>query len=132
MIEAAYAPEGSNTVAAVAISPIKATIEKLSNNESLGYLGIHGDNVTPQIAEETGLPVGAYVTGVETDSPAASAGVQIADVITALDGDSVGSMEAYHRLLMTKTPGDPVVLTVQRLGTEGYVPLDFEMTLGAI
>ena len=129
VIKEAMSPAGSNTVAALAISPIKQTIELLSNSQPLPYLGIRGENVTAELSSETGIPVGVYVTGIEPDSPAASAGLQIADVITALNGDVVTGMETYQRFLITKKPDENVALTVQRLGPEGYVPLEFTITV---
>jgi len=132
IIEPAYAPEGSSTVAAVAISPVKAVIERITNNQAISYLGIHGDNVTSQLSADTGIPIGVYVTGVEAGSPADGAGLQVADVITGINEDTVNSMEAYQRLLMAKNPGDEVTLTVQRLGAEGFVPIEFTMTVGGM
>ena len=132
IIEPAYAPEGSNTVAAIAISPVKAVIERITNNEEISYLGIRGDNVTSQLSADTGIPIGVYVTGFDENSPAAVAGLQVADVITGINEDTVNSMEAYQRLLMAKRPGEEITLVVQRLGAEGFVPIEFTMTVSGV
>jgi len=60
---------------------------------------------------------GIIVRGVATDSPAAQAGLQAGDLVTAVDGrpvdeDDLGSLVGDHR------PGDRVKLTVRRDGKE--------------
>ena len=86
-------------------------------------MGNHEERLWQESLE--GCPKGA-------DSPAAGAGLQPGDVITALDGDAVTGVESYQRLLMAKQPDETAVLTAERLGAEGYVPLDFDMTVGGI
>ena len=53
-----------------------------------GWLGVHVQNVTDEIAASLGLqePKGALVASVTPDSPAAAAGIQPSDVILKFDG----------------------------------------------
>src|SRR5947209_8323544 len=74
---------------------LRATIAKLAEPQEQRTaqtagrpaLGLAVQTVTPQLAQELGLPVraGVLVSGVEDGSPAAGAGVQPGDVITELD-----------------------------------------------
>lgn len=69
---------------------------------------------------------GAAVGEVRDDGPAARAGVQAGDVITALDGTEIDSHEDLTNALETKSPGDDVALTVLRGGSTHRL----EVTLG--
>jgi putative serine protease PepD len=60
---------------------------------------------------------GARVESVSSGSPAATAGIESADVITALDGKSVDSASALRRAIDSHAPGDKVKVTVRRAGT---------------
>lgn len=123
--------EGETIIKALAISPVKNLIGKLSNNADVSYLGIYGENVSEEIAGKVGIPVGVYVTDVDDESPAYASGIQRGDIITALDGSEVRDMDTYHRILMNHSVGDSMVLTVQRIGTDSYVPIDFTVTVAA-
>ena len=75
-------------VTGLAISQIKELIETLSNNQSIVYMGVTGETITPQISEKKGIPKGVFVESVEVDSPAMQAGIQNADVITEVNGEN--------------------------------------------
>jgi S1-C subfamily serine protease len=96
---------------------------------SYAYLGIQGQTITSDVAAALGLSLneGVLVAVVADGSPAARAGVnggsqQIdlqgqvfvvgGDVITAMDGESLASMEELGAALMKHKPGDSVTLTV--------------------
>ena len=78
--------ESRNMLAGYGISDMKGVIEKLSNGQSVPYVGIYGVDVTEDMQEQ-GLPGGMYVKEVEPDSPAMTAGIQNGDVITGI-GDT--------------------------------------------
>jgi len=54
---------------------------------------------------------GAGIAGVVPRSPAANAGLGVGDVITSVDGNSVGSAQDLTGVMRTKRPGDRVSLT---------------------
>lgn len=59
-----------------------------------GRLGVQLQTLTPQLAEYFGAgDGGVLISGVTDDSPAARAGLRAGDVITAIDGDRVRSMD---------------------------------------
>jgi membrane-associated protease RseP (regulator of RpoE activity) len=61
---------------------------------------------------------GATVTSVTSDSPAEKAGIQVGDVITAVDGESVGTDNTLQALIGKHKPGDTVKITLQRQGAD--------------
>ena len=86
-------------------------------------LGLAVQTVTPQLAQELGLPAkaGVLVRGVEDGSPAASAGVQPGDVIAEIDRKPVGSVDDLERALARLKPGAPVLLFVRRNDGDLYI-----------
>jgi S1-C subfamily serine protease len=107
------------------------------------YLGISGTDIDPQIADALNLPVeqGALVEQVVNGGPADDAGVQEGhqqvtvagqpilaggDVITAIDGHPVTSMDDVAAAVNAKQVGDQLTLTVLRDGQHQ----DLSVTLG--
>ena len=64
----------------------------------------------------TGDQQGAQVENVASGSPAAGAGLQQGDVITAVDGTGVSSSADLARLVRSHQPGDQVTITYSRSG----------------
>lgn len=61
------------------------------------------------------------ITHLEANSPAARAGLQLADVITRVDGSAVHSDFDFYLRMLEHRPGQVVVLATQRSGTEKSV-----------
>lgn len=70
---------------------------------------------------------GARIMHVAPDSAAAAAGLEVEDVIVAVDGDAVASSDDLATAIAAHAPGDRVMLKVLR----GEGELDVEVTLGA-
>ncbi|HEY4397822.1 MAG TPA: PDZ domain-containing protein [Acidimicrobiia bacterium] len=64
----------------------------------------------------TGNQQGAQVASVASGSPAAAAGLQANDVITAVDGTTVSSPADLARLVRSHQSGDQVTITYSRSG----------------
>jgi len=79
-------------------------------------LGVSYEVLSPALAVARNLPVvvGAYITAVEPDSPAAAAGLQIADIITEVEGDKVDAKRTLALRMLPYGPGDQVTLTLVR------------------
>ncbi len=60
------------------------------------------------------LPKGAYVTGVEADSPAAKAGIATGDIIVEADGTVVSGTSQLIEVLQSKNAGDQVTVKFYR------------------
>ncbi|HWH18891.1 MAG TPA: trypsin-like peptidase domain-containing protein [Solirubrobacterales bacterium] len=125
---------------AIPIDTAKEQIAKLESGtaDEHGYLGISGATITPELAQAFNLPVeeGVLVQQVEEGGPAAAAGIQGAttaatveggefglggDIITAVDGESIGSTEELVEEISDAHAGESVELTVLREGQTASV-----------
>ena len=121
-----------NLIHAYSISDIKQKIEKLSNGQDVAYLGIIGTDVTKSAMEELLVPEGAYVKQVVVDSPAMNGGIQNGDVIVKLGTTDIRSFNDYRVAMSKCQPGDTAMVTVKRLGKDGYVEFSYEIYLEAL
>jgi len=74
--------------------------------------------------EKLAGPAGAVVEDVETDGPAAKAGVKAGDVFTSFDGEKVRGARHFQRLVEETPDGREVAATVVRNGA----PLTLKLT----
>ena len=83
-----------------------------------GWLGVHIQTVTKDIAASLGLegPEGAIVARVQPESPAAAAGLEPGDVITAVNQRPVDDMRELTRMIAAIEAGTSTTLTVWRDG----------------
>ncbi|MEZ3485973.1 MAG: S1C family serine protease [Lachnospiraceae bacterium] len=131
LIDQGTADEGSTElVTGYGITDIKSVIEQLSNGKGVPYIGIYGVDVTEEI-EEQGIPKGLYVKNVDADSPAMAAGIQSGDVIMCVGDMEVTAYSAYHQALMGSAVGSEVKIKGQRQGADGYVEMEFHVTVGS-
>jgi len=95
-----------------------------------GWLGVHVQNVTEEIATGLGLPEpkGALVAKVSPDSPAAAAGIEPSDVILKFDGQPIDNMRSLPRAVAATPIGKSVAIALLRKGK----PMDFTVTLGRL
>lgn len=104
---------------AIPISDAKDIIDSLINN---GYVtgrpqfGITGVTVTEADAERFNLPQGVYVYAVGDGSAAEIAGIRQGDIITAIDGTSITTMDELNEIKNQHNAGDTVSLTISRSG----------------
>jgi S1-C subfamily serine protease len=79
----------------------------------VGFLGIQGQDLTPQTAAQLGVSVGSgvQVIAVVPGGPAADAGITRNSVITAIDGRSVTSLSALGPAIHRHKPGDHMQVT---------------------
>lgn len=70
--------------------------------------------------------VSQIVLSVEPNSPAAAAGIESGDAITAVDGTVVSQEQPLINLLFIHRPGDEIAVTVDR----GGEMIDLQVTLG--
>jgi len=75
------------------------------------WLGISGSDIDGVTANQLGVAGGAVVEQVDSNSPAARAGVEVSDVITQIDGHGVASMGSLVATLGAHRPGDWVTLS---------------------
>lgn len=82
------------------------------------YLGVSFSEIDPETAALQNLPVqyGALVGQVQPNTPAAQAGLQQNDIITAINGQKLDGTSSLRQLLLKHKPGDTVQLEVLRNG----------------
>ena len=82
------------------------------------WLGATGQAVTSDLASSLGLkaPVGVLINDIYPKGPSARAGVQLGDVIRAIDGREVDDLEALRFRIATRRLGESVSLDVIRNG----------------
>ncbi|MBB3227715.1 Do/DeqQ family serine protease [Luteibacter sp. Sphag1AF] len=95
-----------------------------------GTLGVEVQDVTDRVAQALRLKdaSGAVVTRINEGSPAQSAGLQIGDVLTAVDGKPVRSAQDVRNAESLLPLGASVRLTVQREGTTRNIQATIEAT----
>lgn len=78
------------------------------------FIGISGQEVTQTISRSYNLPIGIYITQVSQGSGADKAGIQAGDVLTAINGKNVTTMEELNTVKKQYKPGDTVTVKVAR------------------
>jgi 2-alkenal reductase len=80
------------------------------------YLGLELVPLNDEIIAQWALPVdeGFYVQRVVAGSPSDAAGLQVGDIVTAIDLERVGERQSMVGALFQYKPGDTVQLTIQR------------------
>jgi S1-C subfamily serine protease len=78
-----------------------------------GYIGIQASSVDPGTAARLNVPVGSgvLVAGLVPGGPAQQAGIRAGSVITAVNGEQIGSLQELGSLLHTHKPGETVSVT---------------------
>lgn len=128
-----YTDTGSSAGIGFAIPVDRATnaadqlIEKGSVDTP--FLGILGQTVSSTMADELDLPVeqGAQVVEITPGTEAEKAGLEIDDIIVAVDKDQIRSMDDLILSVRRHAVGDNVTLRLWRDGEE----MTIEMAVGA-
>lgn len=104
-------------------------IKELIQNKKIvrPYIGLSGINVDESTAKLNNISVGIYVAQVLANTPAAQAGIQKGDVIVAIDGQEVKTMEALNEIKNSKKVGDVVTLKIKRKNED----LELKVTLAS-
>jgi serine protease Do len=95
-----------------------------------GWLGVHVQNITEEIAASLGLAEakGALVAKVSPGSPAATAGIQPSDVIVKFDGEPIENMRSLPRAVAATAIGKSVSVELLRKGETK----NFSVTIGRL
>jgi serine protease Do len=124
---AIFSPSGGSVGIGFAIpaSTAEPVISQLIKSGAVkrGWLGVHIQAVTEEIAETLGLKKaeGALVANVIEDSPAAKGGIKSGDVILEFDGKSVHEMRSLPRIVAETEVGKPVDVSIWREGKPATV-----------
>ncbi|MCR4691801.1 MAG: S1C family serine protease [Lachnospiraceae bacterium] len=116
-------------LSAVGISELKNLIEKLSNDERWGYLGVRGIGVTTQVHDQTGVPYGAFVMDVDPGSPAMQSGIRNGDIIVSIGENVISSFRDVRSVLLNTLPDETVTVKLKRHNGVEYVEITVEVLL---
>ena len=104
---------------AIPISVAKPIIDELIEN---GYvagrpaIGISGDSLPSYYRTYYRLPEGVYVTSVNEGSDAKAKGIREGDIVTAINGERISSIDELNTVKNQYAAGDEVTLTIYRSG----------------
>lgn len=93
-----------------------------------GLLGINGSTDFVDLADGGSRPTGVVIDAIEAGSAADSAGLRLGDVITAVEGTGVDTMDELISVLRRLGADDLVVVEIERNGARIVV----SATLGTL
>ncbi len=131
---AIYSPSGGSVGIAFSIpaSTVKNVVAQLKDKGSVsrGWIGVQIQPVTQDIADSLGMKKaeGALVAEPQKDGPAAKAGIESGDVITAVNGENVKDARELARTIGGMAPGTAVKLDVLHKGSDKVI----NITLGQL
>jgi len=98
-------------------------VVRIERDHHRGYLGVELIEMTPELREHFGAPrdAGVLIGKVEKDSPAAKAGLQVGDIVTAAGGSRIESTGDLSRAVRGKKAGETVPLELSRDRTRKQV-----------
>ena len=126
---AIYSPSGGSVGIAFDIPAptAKMVAEQLMTKGSVtrGWVGVLVQPVTADIADSLGLgnARGALIDRVQPGSPAAKAGLQSGDIVTALDNAEIKDARDLARKVAQIAPGTTLKLHVKRNGADRTISL---------
>ena len=123
---------------AIPISKAKPILEELMNRETRekvdtsekGYLGVVLSNLTTEAIQMYNIPSGAFVRGVDQDSPAENGGICKGDIIVKFDGQKVSDGDDLLDKLQYYKSGETIEAVVARADNGEYKESTVEVTLG--
>lgn len=127
-----FSPSGGSAGIAFAVPAdlVKTVIPQLKAKGTVtrGWMGVRIQSMTPDIASSLGLNNvhGAIVASVQSNSPAAKAGVASGDVITSVAGVPINNAKQLSKKIYATAPGSSVQLGVLRQGKQSSM----KVTLG--
>ncbi|MGD0642523.1 MAG: Do family serine endopeptidase [Roseiarcus sp.] len=141
---AIFSPSGGSVGIGFAIASdvVENVVQQLKQSGVVerGWLGVEIQQVTPDLADSLGVKnaAGALVAKETPNSPAATAGVKVGDVITAVNGDAVADPKDLARRIAALGPKKSADLAIWRNGapqtiavTLGTMPMDKEASAEA-
>lgn len=106
--------------------PSATVKDVLSDLMRYGYIpdrsriGFSGTEVSSEEKMYYGLPAGVIVGEIADDGALKGTKVQQGDIITAIDGEKVGSFQDIYNILSKHKAGDKVKLSIYRVEEEGF------------
>lgn len=100
------------------------------DEEDASWLGINGVDMNGNDARQYNMPEGVYIYSIVEGGPAAASELMERDIITAIEGSRISSMNELKNMLSYYAGDTQIELTVQRLENNEYVEKKLSVTLG--
>ena len=99
---------------AISVDEVLAVLEQLREQAAgtareEGFLGV-------SLAQRTDGGVGSIIETVQPDSPAQKAGIEVGDVVLAVDGEPVNGQAGLVAAIRDRSPGDTISIDLVRDG----------------
>lgn len=107
--------------------PIISDLIQYGYVKDRAVLGISGQFIDSMTGRFYGLPQGEYVAQLNS-SEAQASGLQVGDVITAIDGQQLDSESTLRSAILSKKPGDTVTLQVYRSSTQQSTTVELKLS----
>jgi serine protease Do len=105
---------------AIPINMARKVMDQIASHGKVvrGYMGVHIQDLTPDLAKQFGLSQasGVLISDVESGKPADRAGIRKGDIILALNGETVDSANPLRLAISQTSPGSTIKLTIWRDG----------------
>jgi serine protease Do len=101
-----------------------------------GFIGISYMRINDAVAREFGISGGMHISELPKENgkyigPAKDAGLQVDDIITAVNGKNIESSEEFRRVISSSSPGTKITLSIARPVGNNMEKKDLVLTLGA-
>ncbi|NIM20338.1 MAG: trypsin-like serine protease [Candidatus Latescibacteria bacterium] len=98
------------------------------------WVGISAMSVTPEVAVSLNLKRrrGVLISSIEEDSPASKAGLKPGDLIVAVNGRDVTSVDQANHIIFGSRVGDELVMDIERKGKKQQYTIKLEEHPGDI
>jgi serine protease Do len=106
---------------AIPITQAKSIIDDLT---TFGYvtgrpqLGITAEDITESMSRYYNVPVGVYIRFMEQDGAAAESGLQVGDIITGVNGETITTASDLSAKIKEYNAGDTIEITYYRNNEE--------------
>ena len=107
--------------------PIISDLIQYGYVKDRAVLGISGQFIDSMTGRFYGLPQGEYEAQLNS-SEAQASGLQVGDVITAIDNQQLDSESTLRSAILSKKPGDTVTLQVYRSSTQQSATVELKLS----
>lgn len=112
----ATTPGADNISFAIPVNTLKPLLEAFLKEGKLvkPFIGVNYAMIPKEVAQLRRLPEGAYISRVVANTPAAKADIKRGDIITAIDGKPLSSLNPLGSALAKYKVGDTIELDIDR------------------
>lgn len=111
------------------VSDLKSMIQCMINRQGKMYFGIKAQNVDSDLSEKNDIPMGIYISRVESDSPAYQAGLQPGDIIQGINKMPCYTMQRLNDKLYDSAHGQVINVSIKRKGKSGYFDVSYDVSV---